>query len=218
CLEGKHEHHHDHANHEGHHHDMHHEHHHHDHNHHDHGGHDHSGHGHHGHHHHGNLSDFIIRFLVSLIFTIPILVLSPMIQDWFGFTLYWEYNKYITFGLATILLVYGGKPFYTSAVHELKAKEPAMMTLVTLAILVSYGYSTAVGFGLPGMDFFWELATLIAVMLLGHYFEMKSSMVASDALESISKLLPSTAHVIVGDEIIDKPLSDLKINDIVLVK
>lgn len=214
CLAGDHECSHDDHEHHHHHHESH-EHMHHDH--HEHEGHEHHS-GHHGHHHHGNLNDFIIRFLISLIFTIPILILSPMIQTWFNYSLDTGFNGYISFGLATILLVYGGKPFYMGAYYELKEKAPAMMTLVTLAIVVAYGYSTAVVFGLPGMDFFWELATLIAVMLLGHYFEMKSSMVASNALESITKLLPSTAHLISEDGVIDVAISNLKLHQVVLIK
>src|SRR5690554_7888798 len=120
-----------------------------------------------GHHTH----DFLKRFWVSLIITIPILALSHMIQEWFGFNLEFIGDRYVLFALGTLIYLYGGMPFLKGMVGEIRAKAIGMMTLVAIAISVAYFYSTAVVFGLQGMDFFWELATLIVIMLLGHWLE-----------------------------------------------
>lgn len=189
----------------------HHEHHHDAHNHHGH-------HGHHGHDHSHMVTDYKNRFWISLILTIPILILSPMIQEWLNFDLRFAYDQVIVFALSTILVIYCGKPFFTGAWDELKQKSPSMMSLIAMAVLISYLYSSATVFWLDGHDFFWELATLIAIMLLGHYLEMKSSMAASSALTSLTKLMPSQANLVVGNEIKEVSVSDLKLADIVLVR
>ncbi|MEN1969635.1 heavy metal translocating P-type ATPase [Lentibacillus sp. N15] len=201
-------------NHEGHKHDAHHSHE--GQNHDGHGG----SHGHHGHHDHGDMvKDFKKRFYISLIVTIPILIMSPMIQSFIGVDWQVPYNQYILFVLATFIFFYGGWPFITGGVSELKDKNPGMMTLIGLAILVAYVYSSLTVFGLEGKDFFWELATLIDIMLLGHWIEMRSVMGASNALEELVKLMPSEAHKLdENDEVKDIPVSDLKNNDRVLVK
>src|SRR5699024_7883731 len=188
-----------------------------DHSNHDHGGHDHSG---HGHHDHGDMvSDFKKRFYISLIVTVPILILSPMIQDFIGVDWGFPFDQYILFALATFVFFYGGWPFITGGVSELKDKNPGMMTLIGLAILVAYGYSSMTVFGWEGQDFFWELATLIDIMLLGHWIEMRSVMGASNALEELVKLMPSEAHKIDDtDDVTDVPTSELKHGDNVLVK
>ncbi|MEN1968015.1 heavy metal translocating P-type ATPase [Lentibacillus sp. N15] len=183
-----------------------------------HDGHGHGGHDHHGHHEH-MVKDFKKRFYISLIVTIPILILSPMIQSFLGVDWQVPYNQYILFVLATFIFFYGGWPFITGGVSELKDKNPGMMTLIGLAILVAYVYSSLTVFGLEGKDFFWELATLIDIMLLGHWIEMRSVMGASNALEELVKLMPSEAHKLdENDEVRDVPVSDLRNNDKVLVK
>jgi Cu2+-exporting ATPase len=133
----------------------------------EHGSHDHSG------HHAMMIKDFRKRFWISLIATIPILVLSPMIQGLLGYRLEFSYSEYILFALAAFVYFYGGWPFLTGLVDELKEKQPGMMTLIAVAITVAFGYSSATTFGLEGKKFFWELATLIDIMLLGHWIEMR---------------------------------------------
>lgn len=165
------------------------------------------------------LRDFKIRFWVSLGVTIPILVLSPLIQSFFGFSLEFPGEKYILFGLSSFVFFYGGWPFFRGVSHEFTKKQPGMMTLIALAITVAYTYSSLVVFGLEGEVFFWELATLIDIMLLGHWIEMRSVMGASHALEELSKLMPAEAHIIVRDgSIKDVKIEELKKGDRVLVR
>ncbi|MGM0941896.1 MAG: heavy metal translocating P-type ATPase [Bacillota bacterium] len=177
-------------------------------------------HSHHGHHDHGDMvNDFKKRFFISLIITIPILVLSPMIQGFIGVNWRFPSDQYILFALATVIFFYGGWPFITGGIRELKDRNPGMMMLIGLAILVAYGYSSLTVFGWEGKDFFWELATLIDIMLLGHWVEMRSVMGASNALEQLVKLMPNEAHKLdENDEIEDVPLSELASRDRVLVK
>ena len=167
-----------------------------------------------GHH----TEDFLKRFWVCLILTIPVILLSEMIQHWFGYQLTFPGARFVLLGFSLIIFLYGGKPFLQGMVRELKRADPGMMTLIGIAILVAFIYSTAVIFGLRGMDFFWELATLIDIMLLGHYFEMRSQMAASRALESLVALLPSNVHVERNNIVIDIPLAELKKGDTILVK
>ncbi|WP_085505936.1 heavy metal translocating P-type ATPase [Thalassobacillus devorans] len=182
---------------------------------HEHGG----GHDHHDHDHGDMVADFKKRFYISLILTIPILILSPMIQDFMGVDWRFPFDQWILFGLSTIVFFYGGWPFLTGSVSELKQKNPGMMTLIGLAIFVAYGYSSLVVFGWSGKNFFWELATLIDIMLLGHWIEMRSIMGASNALEELVKLMPNEAHrVKENGETEDIAVSDLQTGDHVLVK
>ncbi len=192
-----------------------------------HGGHEnHSGHeGHSGHNHHDHhammVRDFRKRFWISLGITVPILLFSPMIQQVVGLgsTLRFSGDLLISFILSTIVFFYGGWPFLTGMIEELKKKTPGMMTLIALAITVAYVYSSAVVLGMGGKIFFWELATLIDIMLLGHWIEMKSVMGASRALEALAELMPSDAHLIKENGTIeDVPLSELKSGDRILVK
>ncbi len=173
----------------------------------------------HHNHHAMMVEDFKRRFFLSLIITVPILLLSPMIQMFIGVDWSFSGDSYLLFGLSTILFIYGGKPFLTGARDELKKKAPAMMTLIAFAISVAYIYSTLTVFILRGSDFFWELATLIVVMLLGHWIEMKSIMGASRALDELLKLMPEEAHFMKDNgDTIDVPVKQLKTGDTVLVK
>jgi len=190
-------------------------------------GNEHKNHGHqhkgdHEHHDHSHMiEDYKRRFWISLILTIPILLLSPMIQKFLGLddTLSFTGSQFVLFALSTIVYFYGGYPFLKGLFDELKKLQPGMMTLIAIAISVAYFYSSAVVFGLGGKSFFWELVTLIDIMLLGHWIEMKSVMGASKALEELAKLMPSDAHKIMDDgNIIDVPLEELKTNDKILVK
>ncbi|WP_127844262.1 copper-translocating P-type ATPase [Psychroflexus aestuariivivens] len=184
----------------------------------DHSGHN-PGHGEHGHDHHKMMiADFRKRFWVTLVLTIPILFFSPMIQDFFGYEFLLPGNPYILFALSTIVYFYGGWPFLKGFWSEVKKGAPGMMTLISMAITVAYVYSSATVFGLEGVDFFWELATLIAIMLVGHWIEMKSVLGASKALQLLVSMMPAEAHKVKGDTIEDIPLEDLLKDDVILVK
>ncbi|RPF53487.1 heavy metal translocating P-type ATPase [Aquisalibacillus elongatus] len=179
---------------------------------------DHQEHDHHNHHEH-MVQDFKKRLYISIAITIPILLLSPMIQSFLGVDWRFTYDQYILFGLSTFIFFYGGWPFLTGGIDELKEKNPGMMTLIGLAIVVAYVYSSLTVFGLEGRNFFWELATLIDIMLLGHWIEMRSIMGASNALEELVKLMPNTAHRLnENNQAEEVSVSELKINDHVLVK
>jgi len=175
---------------------------------------DHSHDKHAGHH----TGDFLKRFWICLVLTVPILLLSHMIQQWTGFILVFSGDRYVLFAFSTILYIYGGWPFLSGALREVKNKAIGMMTLVALAVSVAYFYSSAVVFGLRGMDFFWELATLIDIMLLGHWLEMRSQMAASSALESLVALLPTQVHVDRNGQVSELPLQEISNGDILLVK
>lgn len=167
-----------------------------------------------GHH----TEDFLKRFWICLALTVPILLLSPMIQHWLQIEWRFQGDQFIVLALGSILYFYGGAPFLKGLVRELKARDPGMMTLVAVAITSAFLYSVAVVLGLEGMDFFWELATLIDIMLLGHWLEMKSQVAASRALESLVKLLPSEVHVVENDTVVEIPLSQLKKGDLMVIK
>ena len=179
-------------------------------------GHERQGHAHSG--HSQMIEDFKKRFWISLTLTFPILALSQMIQDWLGFKLVFSGSQYVLFALSTLIFFYGGWPFLKGLWKEVKEKNPGMMTLIALAITVAYGYSSAIVFGLEGKDFFWELATLIVIMLLGHWVEMKSVMGASKSLELLVQMIPSEAHLIQEDEIQEVKVKDLKKGDLILIK
>lgn len=163
-------------------------------------------------------SDFIKRFWVSLILTIPILLLSHMIQQWLGFSIAFPGDRYVLMALGTAIYIYGGMPFLKGMVGEIKSKAIGMMTLVALAISVAYFYSMAVALGFPGMDFFWELATLIVIMLLGHWLEMRSQMAASKALQSLVALLPNDVTIERNGEAVKIKLDELVNDDTVIIK
>lgn len=176
------------------------------------------GHQDHSNHHQHMIADFKKRFWVSLILTVPVLLFSDMIQQWLGFSIQFPSKSYVVLALSSLLFFYGGWPFLKGLKEELSAKNPGMMTLIALAISVAYAYSSAVVFGLEGMDFFWELATLIVIMLLGHWMEMRSILGASKALEKLADLMPSEAHLIDGDQIKDIPIAELEKGQKILIK
>jgi Cu2+-exporting ATPase len=177
------------------------------------------GHGQMGHDHHRMMiEDFKRRFWVTLVLTFPILFLSPMIQGFFGFEYSFPGSNYVLFVLSSVVYFYGGWPFIKGFWDEVKQGAPGMMTLIAMAISVAYFYSTATVFGLPGMDFFWELATLIVIMLLGHWIEMKSVLGASKSLELLVSMMPAEAHRMKGDTVEDVKIEDLQKGDIILVK
>jgi Cu2+-exporting ATPase len=169
-------------------------------------------------HHKMMMEDFKKRFIISIIVTVPILILSPLIQQFLGFDFTFTGSNYVLFILSSFIFFYGGWPFLKGLGSELKNKSPGMMTLIAVAISVAYFYSAAVVFGLEGKFFFWELATLIDIMLLGHWIEMRSVLGASNALEKLAQLMPDEAHLIKGKEVVDVKISDISKGDHVLVK
>ena len=177
---------------------------------------------HQGHDHHAHMiHDFQTRFFVCLVLTIPVLLLSEPVQMLLhlGTKLQFAGSTWVLLALSAFIYVYGGMPFLKGFVEELKARTPGMMTLIAMAITVAFVYSAAVSLGLQGMVFYWELATLIDIMLVGHWLEMKSVMGASRALESLARLMPSDAHVIMPDgTVMDHPVAHLAAGDRVLVK
>ncbi|HML90843.1 heavy metal translocating P-type ATPase [Methyloceanibacter sp.] len=173
------------------------------------------------HDHGAMIADYRRRFWVSLGLTVPVLALSPMIQSFLGLreTLRFPGSDYLLFGISAVVFFYGGWPFLKGLVNELSRGRPGMMTLIALAISVAFLYSSAVVFGLSGKVFFWELVTLIDVMLLGHWIEMRSVMGASGALQALVRLLPATAHRMAADGSQDEvPVSELRPGDRVLIK
>ena len=131
------------------------------------------------------------KFWASLLLTLPVLAYSEMIQHWLNFTPpAFPSSQYVPFVVSTFIFFYGGLVFIKGAINEIRDKLPGMMTLISLAIITAYSYSVATQFFINGEGFFWELATLITIMLLGHWLEMASISKAENALEAISKLLP----------------------------
>ena len=172
--------------------------------------------------HHAHMAaEFRNRFWISLVLTLPVLVLSPMLQTLVGLreAIRFSGDVYVLFALSSAVFWYGGWPFLKGLFGEIAARQPGMMTLISVAIATAYLYSSAVVFGLTGKMFFWELATLVDIMLLGHWIEMKSVMGASRALEELAKLMPSDAHKLLPDgSVKDVPLAELAVNDRILVK
>ncbi len=167
------------------------------------------------------VDEFRRRFWISLALTVPVLATSDMLAHLLGLrgVVAFAGNRYVEFAFASAVYFYGGWPFLTGLVDELRKRLPGMMTLVALAITVAYVYSALVVFGLPGSVFFWETATLIDIMLLGHWIEMRSVLGASRALEQLVRLLPTEAHRLRGDGSIEEvPLDALHPSDRVLVK
>jgi len=174
-----------------------------------------------GNHHAKMVQEFRRRFWISLILTIPILALSPLIQGFLGLEGVIEFpgQRFVHFAFSTLVFFYGGWPFLSGLYDEITSGQPGMMTLIGFAISVAYGYSSLVVFGLSGRVFFWELATLIDVMLLGHWIEMRSVMGASRALEELAELMPTEAHRLTeSGDLEDVPIEDLRQGNRVVVK
>jgi len=167
-----------------------------------------------GHH----TGDFLKRFWICILLTAPVLFLSHMIQRWLGFSFAFPGEQYLLLVISSIIYLYGGMPFFKGMFGEVKAKAIGMMTLVALAITVAYVYSVSVVFGLKGMDFFWELVTLIDIMLLGHWLEMRSQMAASRALQSLVALLPNEVSIERNGKAEKIKLENLRNDDIVIIK
>ena len=166
-----------------------------------------------------SVSMFRDRFWITLVLTIPVVLYAPVVQEWLGFRApVFSGSQWLPFVLGTIIFFYGGSVFIKSALAELRARLPGMMTLISLAIIAAYGYSISTTFFIKGTEFFWELATLITVMLLGHWIEMRSVQNAQGALQELAKLLPDTAEVVRGAGTQKVPLGELKEGDIVLVR
>lgn len=183
------------------------------------------GHGHemqgdHGVDHAGHEEMFRRRFWVCLVLSVPVLVWSETIQDWFGYRApEFPGSGLVVPVLATVVFVYGGVPFLRMATPEIRSRTPGMMTLISLAILVAFGYSMSAQLWDLGSDFFWELVTLIDVMLLGHWLEMRSVRQASGALDALAELLPDTAEVVSSDGSVEKrAVDELTTGDIVLIR
>ena len=181
---------------------------------------DHSAHAGHGTDHTGHEQMFRVRFWWSLLLSIPVLLYSEMVQMWLGFTPpTFPFSEWIPFVFSVIIFAYGGLPFLQMAVPELRERKPGMMTLISLAISVAFIYSVAAQFINLGEGFFWELVTLIDIMLLGHWLEMRSVRQASGALNELAKLMPDTAERIHhGDMTETVSVSALKHGDLVLVR
>lgn len=170
--------------------------------------------------HSGHEDMFRKRFWVSLALSIPVLLYTPMLQMWFGFRMpEFMGSQWVAALFAVIVFVYGGVPFIQMAVPEIRNRQPGMMLLISLAISVSFVYSLAALFFNLGEGFFWELVTLIDIMLLGHWIEMRSVRQASGALNALAKLMPDTAeHIMPDGSVHTMPASSLKLNDLVLVR
>lgn len=190
----------------------------------DHGQMDHGGDGHDDHKGHtdhtGHELMFRDRFFISLVLSVPVLLYSPTIQGWLNYTAPTFFGSWLILPLfSTIIFFYGGLPFLSMAKVEIGNRAPGMMTLISLAISVAYFYSMGTLVADIGDDFFWELVTLIDVMLLGHWIEMRSIRQASGALGALAKLMPDTAEMIMPDgEVMEHPASDLNAGDIFLVR
>jgi Cu2+-exporting ATPase len=183
-------------------------------------GYDHGPHNHQG-HHMSMIKDFKNRFLICIFLTIPVFILTPAVQGLFGIgpLLNSTNDNYLLFIISSIVYFYGGYPFFKGLINEIKSLNPGMMTLVSVAITTAYIYSSAVVFGLMGSVFFLELVTLVDIMLLGHWIEMRSIMGASNALEELATLMPSKAHKIMPDQsIMDVVIEELIKGDHILVK
>ena len=182
----------------------------------------HEGHGgHEGHDKHAghNPEMFRDRFWLSLVLTLPILYFSEQLQVWLGYSaVQFPGVEWVNPVLGTVLFFYGGLVFLQSARHELADRQPGMMTLISLAITVAYVYSMAVALGLPGKPFFWELATLLVIMLLGHWIEMASVQGASKTLDELASLVSSEAHKLVNGRVKDVQVSSLTQGDEVLIR
>lgn len=174
---------------------------------------------HEGHEDHTSMEqEFKKRFFITLPFVLTIILLSPNIQKWFGFSIILPSHELIVFLIGTFIFIFGGIPFFISAKRELLSRNPQMMTLVAFAITVGYTFSVAATFLFPGESLYWEIATLISVFLLGHWLEMRAVRGATGALSELAKLIPPSAHLVKDGKVIDVQTSDVKLNDVILIK
>ncbi|KKU03679.1 MAG: Copper-transporting ATPase [Candidatus Woesebacteria bacterium GW2011_GWC2_47_16] len=169
-------------------------------------------------HHRRMAEDFKRRFFIVLPLTIIVLILSPKIQEWFGFSLDFPFRNFALFALGSIIALFGGWPFYSSARDELRSRNWGMMTLVSLAVISGYSFSVAATFLFPGESLWWEISTLVLVFLFGHWMEMRAVLGTGNALKELAKLIPPTAHKLVGKEVKDVQTEELVKGDLVLVK
>ena len=174
----------------------------------------------HGHHdHHAMMEkDFKKRFFVVALLTLPVLALSPTVQQWLGFKLNFAGQRYLLFLLASIVTFYGTWPFFKGAVASLRSRVLDMSVLVSLAVLAGYLFSVGSTFAFESVDFYWEISTLVAVLLFGHWLEMRAIRGTTGALRELLKLIPATAHKLVGDQIEEVQTSVLRLGDLVLVR
>jgi Cu2+-exporting ATPase len=187
----------------------------------------HTGHGQHGGHqapgghagHGDHAAQFRDRFWLSLALTVPVVAYSEMVQEWLGFTPpQFPGSAWVAPVLGTVVFLYGGRPFLQGGLAEARARQPGMMLLITLAILVGFGASAASALGLFDLEFWWELALLIVIMLLGHWLEMRALGQASGALDALAALLPDQAERVAGDRVETVGVADLAVGDLVLVR
>jgi P-type Cu2+ transporter len=180
------------------------------------GGHgDHGGHGGHGDH----AAQFRDRFWLSLVLTVPVIAYSEMVQEWLRFTPpAFPGSQWVAPVLGTIVFLYGGRPFLEGGLAELRSRQPGMMLLISLAILVAFGASVATLFGAFELEFWWELALLITIMLLGHWLEMRALGQASSALDALAALLPDEAERVTDGGVETVPIDQLAVGDLVLVR
>ena len=169
-------------------------------------------------HHRKMAEDFKKRFLIVLPLTIIVLILSPKIQEWFGFTVSMPANGFLLFSLGSAIALYGGLPFFQAAKQELRSKNYGMMTLVSLAVLSGYFFSVAATFLFPGESLWWEISTLVLAFLFGHWMEMRAVIGTGNALKELAKLIPATAHQLVNKEVKEVKTENLVKGDLVLVK
>jgi P-type Cu2+ transporter len=176
---------------------------------------------HEGHDQHAGHSAQMFRdkFWWSIALTVPTLVWSPMVQQWLGFRApAFLGSRYVPAIFGTILFFYGGMVFLRGAVREIKDRLPGMMTLISLAITVAFAFSLAVTLGVAGTDLWWELSTLITIMILGHWIEMRSISQAQGALKELAKLVPDTAVRLIGEKTEEVPVADLREGDVILIR
>src|SRR5450759_4235717 len=173
----------------------------------------------HGRHAGHSVAMFRDKFWLSLALTIPVIFWSTDVQHWLGYTApSFPGSKFIPAILGTVVFVYGGLVFIRGAFGDLVDRKPGMMTLISLAITVAFGTSLAATFGVFEIEVWWELASLITIMVLGHWLEMKAISRARGALNALAALLPDTAERVSGTETQSVPISELKVNDVVLVR
>ncbi len=172
-----------------------------------------------GHDHHAMMErDFKCRFFIVAALTVPVLILSPTVQGWLGFRLSFPGARYLLFALASLITIYGTWPFYKGAVKAIRRGVLDMSVLVSIAVTAGYLFSVGTTFAFRAVDFYWEISTLVAVLLLGHWLEMRAVRGTTGALRELLKLIPSSAHRLDGDAVEDVPTSMLAVGDLLLIR